>query len=585
MMAGKQLPAYNINLDVDNGFFQYPDLPAPVKNINLSLKVDNPDGVPDHTVVNIPAAHFEMENDPFDFRLLLKTPVSDMWVDAAAKGKLDLSKISRMVKLEKGTDIKGLLNADVNVKGFVDAVQKQQFDKFAAAGTIALNGFSYVAKDYPEGVTLQRLLMTFNPRSVTINDAAGKFKSSSFAANGEMNNLIAYALKDRPLNGVVNVKADKFNVNEWMSTDSATSQESTGPFIVPANLDLTLNAKVDQVKYDNLIMENVSGALHLADEAVKLSNVKGNALDGTIAVSGSYSTRVNKKKPAITLTYDVQELDVQKTFNTFNTVQKLMPIGKYLGGKLNSKLNMTGLLGENMLPDMASLTGEGNIFLIEGLLQKFEPLEKLADRLNVNELKNVTLREVREYFEFNAGKVFVKPFTLKVKDIEMQIAGMHGFDQTLDYTIHLKVPRELIGTKGNELVNNLASQVAAKGVPVKLGETVNFNVKMLGTISNPDIRLDLKETASSLADDIKDQAKDFAQAKIDSSRKAVKDTVESVKKEVVKQATDRLKDELFGRKDTAAADTSKTKAPQPADRLKESGKGLIDNLSPFKKKK
>ncbi len=35
---------------------------------------------------------FEMENDPFDLRLLLKTPLSDMWVDAAAKGKIDLSK-------------------------------------------------------------------------------------------------------------------------------------------------------------------------------------------------------------------------------------------------------------------------------------------------------------------------------------------------------------------------------------------------------------------------------------------------------------------------------------------------------------
>ncbi len=46
-----------------------------------------------------------------------------------------------MVKLEDGTIIKGLLNADLSLKGFVDAVQKQQFDKFFAAGTLALDGF------------------------------------------------------------------------------------------------------------------------------------------------------------------------------------------------------------------------------------------------------------------------------------------------------------------------------------------------------------------------------------------------------------------------------------------------------------
>jgi hypothetical protein len=585
-MGPKQLPAYNINLDVADGFFQYPDLPSPVKNINLVLKVDNPDGVTDHTVVDIPKGHIEMENDPFDFRLLVKTPVSDMWVDAAAKGKLDLSKISRMVKLEKGTAIKGLLNADVNVKGFVDAVQKQQFDKFSAAGTIALNGFSYVAKDYPDGVSLQKLLMTFNPKNVTLNEAAGSYLKTNFEANGYVNNLIAYALKDRPLNGVVNVKGDKLNVNDYMGPTDTTAAETTGtPFVVPANLDLTLNAQVGQVRYDNLLMENVSGTLLLADEAIKLSNVKGNALDGTIMMNGSYSTRENKKKPAITLSYDVQDLDVQKTFNTFNTVQKLMPVGKFLSGKLNSKLNMTGLLGQNMFPDLSTLSGDGNLFLIEGLLEKFKPLEKLAERLNVEALKNISLREVREQFEFSQGKVFVKPFKLKLKDIEMEIGGVHGFDQTMDYTIHLKIPRAMIGTKGNQLVNDLVTKISSKGVPVKVGETVNLNVKMLGTLTDPDIKFDLKESATSLAEDLKTQAKDFAQAQIDSSKKAVKDTVESLKKEVVKQAGEELRKQLFSKKDTASSDSLKTKPVKPEDRLKESGKGLIENINPFKKKK
>ena len=123
-----------------------------------------------------------------------------------------------------------------------------------------------------------------------------------------MNNLIAYVLKDRPLDGVINVKADKLNVNDWMGpTDTTKTETASAPFIVPANLDLTMNAKADQVKYDNLLMENVSGTLLLADEAIKLNDVKGNALDGTIMLNGTYSTRENKKKPAITLNYDVQD--------------------------------------------------------------------------------------------------------------------------------------------------------------------------------------------------------------------------------------------------------------------------------------
>lgn len=588
VMSNTSMPAYNINLDVANGFFQYPDLPAPVKNINVELKVNNPDGVTDHTVVNIPKAHFEMENDPFDLRLLVRTPISNLWVDAAAKGKVDLSKITRMVKLDEGTSIKGLLNADLALKGFVEAVQKQQFNQFTANGTLALNGFSYVAKDYPDGVALDRLLMTFNPQNVTLNEASGKYLNTNFAANGSVNNLIAYTLKNEPLDGVVNVKADRVDVNAFMGTsDSSATDSTSGPFVVPANLDLVLNAQAGEVKYDNLLMQNVSGSLLLKDETVKLDNVRGNALDGTIAISGSYSTRENKKKPAIALQYDVEELDIQKTFTTFNTVQKLMPVAKFLSGKMTSRLTMTGNLGGNMFPDLTTLTGNGNILLIEGVLKKFKPLEQLASRLNVEELQDITLREVREQFEFNAGKVLVKPFQVKLKDITMEIGGVHGLDQSLDYTIAMKVPRSMIGAKGNQLLNNLITQANSRGVPVKVDEVVDINVRMLGTITNPDLQFNLKQAAGSLTENLKEQAKEFAQAKIDSTKKAVSDTLQSLKKAVVKDASDRLKAQLFGNSDTlrSSADSSASKPANPADRLKESGKGLIENINPFKKKK
>ena len=71
------------------------------------------------------------------------------------------------------------------------------------------------------------------------------------------------------------------------------------PFLVPANINLTINAKADQVKYDKVNYNNINGTLVLNDETVKLQNVKTEALDGTIAFNGSYSTKTNKKEPAI----------------------------------------------------------------------------------------------------------------------------------------------------------------------------------------------------------------------------------------------------------------------------------------------
>lgn len=585
--AAGQMPAYNLNLDVANGFFQYPDLPLPVKNINLTMTVNNPDGITDHTVVNIPKGHIELDNEPFDFRLLVKTPVSDMFIDAAAKGKLNLSKVSQFIKLESGTQLKGLLNADVTINGNMSAVEQKRYEQFNAAGNILVQDFYYSSKDYPDGVALDNLLMAFNPKNVTLSDVQGQYMKTNFSGNGTVNNLLGYVLKDQTLDGSLTVKADYINLDQWMgvSTDTTTvAPEQSKPFAVPSNIQFVVNTAVDKVHYDKLDLHSLTGNLKIADEAVQINNVKANALDGTMAINGTYSTKENKLKPAVSLTYDVKGLDVQKTFYAFNTLEKLMPIGKFISGKLSSQLSLNGLLGENMMPDLNSLTGEGNLLLIEGFLKKFAPVDKLAQALNIKHLESVSLRDVKNYIQFTNGKVLIKPFTIKTNGIGIEIGGMHGLDQSLEYIVNLKLPRSLMGEKGNQYINNLVTQVNNKGIPVKVAEEVNLHVLLGGTITNPVFKTDLKQSTSNLAADLKQQATDFAKHKIDSTKMsvtaAVKDTFASVKKQAADAAKEELRRKMYGEKDSTSA-----VATDPKKRLEETGKGIIEGFNPFKKKK
>lgn len=577
-----QFPGYHLDLQVKDGFFQYPDLPRPLQQINFTVKIDNPNGQTDNTVIDIEKAHFEMDKEPFDFRLLVVKPASSMFIDAAAKGKLNLSKISQFIKLEKGTTLSGLLNADVNVKGNVADIEQQHYDKFSAGGTVSLSDFLYVAKDYPTGIKINNLLTTFSPAKVDISNLSGQYLGSNFIGNGQVNNLLSYVLNNKSMNALVNISADKINLNDWMgvSTDTATTGAAAAPFIVPGNLDVVLNTKVDNLHYDKLDIQGLSGTLKINDETVSISNVKGNALDGTIMVNGLYSTKVSKTKPDIVLNYDVAAVDVQKTFFAFNTVQKLMPIGKFIAGKLTSHLTLNGRLGDNMMPEMNSLTGDGSLLLIEGFLSKFAPLDKIATTLNVKALEQISVRDVKNYFEFSNGKMLVKPFNVKVNGIEMEIGGMQGLDQSLSYLINMKLPRALMGDKGNQLVNNLVSQVNSKGVPLKVGDVVNLNLQLGGYLTSPTVKTDLKQGAENLADQLKQQATDFAKAKIDSTRQAVtsavKDTIASVKKQAINAAKEELTRKLLGDK-SGTPDSAKTKPD-----VKESAKGLINNL--FKKK-
>ncbi|MEO6000215.1 MAG: AsmA-like C-terminal region-containing protein, partial [Chitinophagaceae bacterium] len=506
--------------------------------------------------------------------------ISTMYVDAVAKGRIDLSQVASYAKLEKGTTIAGVLNADVSVKGNVKDLEKQQYQNFYAAGTIGLNYFNYTSTDYPTGIKIDKVNTRFTPTRVEVSNLEGQYLKSNFTGSGQINNLLNYVFSGKPLSANFTLNADKINLNDWMgvSADTTAATPAAAPFVVPGNLDIVLNTKVDQLDYDKIAIKNLTGSLQVQDEKVKLHNIRGDALDGSITINGSYSTKENKEKPAIAMSYEVDKVDIQKTFYAFNTVQKLMPIGKFLGGKLTSVLSANGKLGDDMSIDMSTLSGNGNLLLIEGFLSKFGPLDKIASTLNVTQLQQISLKDVKTYFEFSNGKMLVKPFTVKIKDIEMEIGGLQGFDESLDYTINLKLPRALIGAQGNQLVNNLASAVNAKGIPLNVGETVNLKLEMGGTIKSPSIKVDLKQSGESLAAQMQQQVKEFAQAKIDSATIVAKDTLNAIKKQLGDAAKEELRKNLFGTKDTNALADSATTPKNPTRKAKESVKGLLNNI-------
>jgi hypothetical protein len=353
------------------------------------------------------------------------------------------------------------------------------------------------------------------------------------------------------------------NMNDWMGpeTNEKTASSGTSPIPVPSNLDLVLIAKADEVKYDKVSYKNVQGTLLVKNETVKLQDVQTEALDGQIIFNGSYSTREDKQVPAIAMDYTVRNVDIQQAFYAFNTVQKLMPVGKFISGRVSSEMKLTGVLGKDMMPDLSTLTGSGNLLLLDGVLKKFAPVEQLAADLGISELQEISLKDIKNYFQFSQGKMLVKPFNLQAKDIKMQIGGMQGIDQSMDYLVLMKLPRAMMGTKGNNLLNGLVSQANARGIPASVGDVVDLNIKMEGTITRPVIKIDMKQTASGMTDAFKAQASAFAQQKTDSVKqvasatgKVLKDSANSLKEQTVKGLKQDLINKLTNEKDSSATD-------------------------------
>lgn len=564
------MPGFGIDLDIDNGMFKYPSLPASLNNVFVNLKVDNPDGIPDHTFINLSRFHMEMNGDPFDAKLVLKTPVSDPDLDAFLKGKVDLSGISKLVPLEKGTSLNGVITADLTAKGRMSSIEKKQYNEFNAAGNFNLTGMNYASSEMKTPVNIQELSLSFNPQCVALNAFNAKVGKSDFKATGTIDNLLGFYLKNEMLKGAFNLNSGKIDLNEFMngSGQASNASKDTAAMAVldiPQNIDFSLNAMIGQLFYQNVIINNMKGELLVKDKAIRMKGVNMQLMDGSVTMDGSYSS-ANLKNPSFDFDMNIKDFDIQRTSLTFESVQKMAPIIKNCSGKFSTTLSVKGLLDKTMSPAMNSLNGGGKLSTSTVTVNNFPVFVKIADALKMNQWKNMTIPPVNPSFKFTDGRVYVDPFDMNVNGIKSTVAGSNGFDQTIDYRINSQIPRSAFGGQANAVLENMVSAANAKGANFSVGDVVPVLIKVGGTVNDPKIGTDVNSAGSKVMDDLKAKAKEEldkkkaeaearakaeadklkaeAQAKLDAEKQRAAAEAERVKKEAearAKSVADSLK--------------------------------------------
>jgi hypothetical protein len=272
-------------------------------------------------------------------------------------------------------------------------------------------------------------------------------------------------------------------------------------------IDFTMNADFKKMVYDDITIDNIKGAILLKEEKVSLDKTSMELLGGSMGMTGFYET-IDSLKPTFDFGMDIIKFDVQQTVNTFNTVDKLVPIAKKSNGKYSAKMEIRGVFDGNMDPIYETMNGGGKMKTHTVEIRDYEPIKKIAEAIKFDKINPMSLNDVSISFDIRDGKVFVEPFTTKIENSTVTIAGSNSFDQTIDYVFSFAIPREEFGGEANKAVDGLLAQAASQGLDLKMAETINIDVRMTGTATNPKIATDFKKAKSDATQAIKDRAKE-----------------------------------------------------------------------------
>ncbi|MBQ3535818.1 MAG: AsmA-like C-terminal region-containing protein [Alistipes sp.] len=487
-MEGEKLPEFNVDLNVKNAMFRYPSLPAGVDGINIVANVKNPGGTADATTVVVNPFNFTLAGNPFSILANVKTPISDLNFNAAAKGKLDLGKIKDVYPLED-MNLNGVVDADMSVAGAMSMIDKGEYDRVQAAGNIKLSDMQLELKDMPK-VDIKQSTFSFEPRYMELSQTRILVGDNDVTLDSRFENYLGFVFKGSTLKGTLNVSSQKMNLNDFMSEGAAEeaapaeqeqtteeqAEEAMGVIRVPENIDFRMQADFKQVLFGKMNLTDVKGLLIVKDSKVDMQNLSLNAMGGSVVVNGAYATPA-AKNPRLNAGFALNNIGFAQAYKELDMVRSLAPIFSNLNGNFSGSVKVDTELDEQMSPVMNTLNGSGSLSTKDLGLGNVQIINLVADIVKKPALKDTKVKNLNLDFTINNGRVTTKPFEVKLGDYVMNLSGTTGLDQTIDYKGKITLP-------------------ASAGAVAKLG-TVDMTIG--GTFASPKVGIDMESLAKQAA--------------------------------------------------------------------------------------
>jgi len=514
-MIGDALPAFNLDLNVSDARFQYPDMPKSAENIQIDLYVSNPGGSDDNTVIDMDRFHVEIAGNPVDVQLHMRTPISDPFIDTEIKMDLDLATLIDVVPLEEGQVINGKIFSDLRLKGNQSAIDQERYEDFDASGSLVLTDLDYKDPAMPYETIIRSCSLNFSPSYAELTAFTMMLGESDISMTGRVDNIVAWYVADAPLSGKFNLSSNKLDLDQLAGSEEEAAEEEVEEEMtvleVPAGIDFVLNTSITKLLYDGMTIQNLRGEMILRDQTISMRNVAMNMLEGSMTMNGTYATQ-NPLEPRVDFTMDIIGWDVVQTYKYLDMAQKMAPIMENANGKFSTGLRLKGALDQHMEPKTNTLSGGGALLTRAVQLNSPAVLKKVEEVIKSTGIQNVNLNDVRVDYAFENGRMNVKPCKFLIgKDVPSVFSGSHGFDMSLDYLLNLDIPSKLMGSAATQVVGGLFTKAnQALGTNAAVPERVKIDVDITGTSDNPLVNARLAGTsgAANQVDDLKAKAKE-----------------------------------------------------------------------------
>ena len=435
-MKKKIYPVVNASFNLKDGSVQTKYYPSAIEKIQVSANVVSKSSSPKDVTISVLPISFVFEDQPFTIKADIKN-LSNIKYNISSEGTVDIGKIYKVFAI-KGYDLKGLIKADLSMRGLQSDATNGHYDRLFNVGTLSVKDLSLVSDMFPKPFLIKDGNFHFDQDKMMFDKFHANYGSSDFQLNGYLNNVINYALKDKaPLKGQFDLKSNHLNIDEFMAFADTSSKGSVkidsakpaqkGVVIIPSNLSLNFTANIKNATYNGLRIDSIKGQMTVDSGVLKMIKSGFTIVGAPIVMDATYQSK-SPNKALFDYHINAQNFDIRKAYNQITLLQQTMTSAKNVQGIVSLDYQLSGRLDENMQPIMPSLKGGGTLSLANVKLKGLKLMNTVSKETGKDSLTDPNLHKVEIKTTIANNIITIQRTKMKIMGFRPRFEGQVSLD-------------------------------------------------------------------------------------------------------------------------------------------------------------
>jgi hypothetical protein len=458
------------------------------------------------------------------------------------KGMIDVGQINGQVKVENLAAPKIAVSSfgSIDLKKLHDFIQNENIEKLTGQADFDLH---FTAESQPDDFQILKSKGDFtfknaslklpgsalaysqingdlllNQNDAAINNFHGFIEDSDFRLDGVIKNLIPYILSsEETLTVEADLRTEKLSLDNILKATEQTPEQAFDnttpePFVLPNNIHLNLKSQIENLYYGKFDANQVNGIITLYNQELNTKNVTFGANDGIYNCDLSFA-----QNPDLTFTWKTnltaKDIDIENFFHEMDNFGQVYLTEEHIKGKGTITLDMAILVNNDFSFNEESLVAECQINVQKGQLVNQPSLIEIADYFDENKLvkvvvdteklkkklKNVKFSELNNTITIKDSKIYIPKMTLETNVLDLNLSGVHGFNDSIDYHFNFRLRKILYSNKKQEEFGPLVDD--------ELGAKLFLH--MYGHLDDPQYELDSEEKHEEIKKNIQEEKKNI----------------------------------------------------------------------------